>query len=114
MGFPHSSVGKESACNAGMKMKVKSSCSVVSDCRDPMDCSLPGSYDHGIFQARVLEWVAISGFNSYVGKIPWRRNWQPTPVFLPGESHGKGFWQATVRGFARIGHDLATKPGLPW
>ena len=24
----------------------------------------------------------------WVGKIPWRRAWQPTPVFLPGESHG--------------------------
>ena len=28
------------------------------------------------------------GFNPWVGKIPWRREWQPTPVFLPGESHG--------------------------
>ena len=28
------------------------------------------------------------GFNSWVGKIPWRRKWQPTPVFLPGKSHG--------------------------
>ena len=28
------------------------------------------------------------GFNSWAGKIPWRRKWQPTPVFLPGESHG--------------------------
>ena len=27
---------------------------------DPMDCSLPGSSDHGIFQARVLKWVAMS------------------------------------------------------
>ena len=27
-------------------------------------------------------------FNSWVRKIPWRRAWQPTPVFLPGESHG--------------------------
>jgi len=25
----------------------------------------------------------------WVGKIPWRRAWQPTPVFLPGESHGQ-------------------------
>ena len=29
------------------------------------------------------------GFDSYVGKIPWKRAWQPTPVFLPGESHGR-------------------------
>ena len=29
------------------------------------------------------------GFNSWVRKIPWRRAWQPTPVFLRGESHGQ-------------------------
>ena len=28
-------------------------------------------------------------FHPWVGKIPWRRKWQPTPVFFPGESHGK-------------------------
>ena len=27
-------------------------------------------------------------FDPWVGKIPWRRKWQPTPLFLPGESHG--------------------------
>ena len=31
----------------------------------------------------------IRGFNPWVGKIPWSRKWQPTPVFLPGESHGQ-------------------------
>ena len=44
-------------------MKVKSESEVAQSCptlRDPMDCSLPGSSTHGIFQARVLEWVAIS------------------------------------------------------
>ena len=29
------------------------------------------------------------GFDPWVRKIPWRRAWQPTPVFLPGESHGE-------------------------
>ena len=29
------------------------------------------------------------GFDPWVGKMPWRRAWQPTPVFLPGESHGQ-------------------------
>ena len=47
MGFPHSSVGKESTCNAG----------------DPQ-------------------------FDPWVGKIPWRRERLPTPVFWPGEFHG--------------------------
>ena len=28
-------------------------------------------------------------FDAWVGKIPWRRKWQPTPVSLPGESHGQ-------------------------
>ena len=33
------------------------------------------------------------GFDPWVGKIPWKRKWQPTPVFLPGESHG---WRSLV------------------
>ena len=28
-------------------------------------------------------------FNPWVGKIPWRRAWLPTPVFFPGDSHGQ-------------------------
>ena len=28
------------------------------------------------------------GFDPWVGKIPWRREWQPTSVFLPGKSYG--------------------------
>ena len=31
----------------------------------------------------------IFGFNPWVGKITWRRKWQPTPVFLHGKSHGR-------------------------
>ena len=30
-----------------------------------------------------------TGFHPWVGKIPWRRKWQPSPVFLPGEFHGQ-------------------------
>ena len=44
-------------------MKVKSESEVAQSCPtlpDPMDCSLPGSSIHGIFQARVLEWGAIA------------------------------------------------------
>ena len=44
-------------------MKVKSESKVAQSCltlSDPMDCSLPGSSIHGIFQARVLEWGAIA------------------------------------------------------
>ena len=51
-------------------MKVKSESEVPQSCstlRDPMDCSLPGSSAHGIFQARVLEWVAIDFSNQWGG-----------------------------------------------
>ena len=44
-------------------MKLKSESEVAQSCpalTDPMDCSLPGSSIHGIFQARVLEWGAIA------------------------------------------------------
>ena len=44
-------------------VKVESESEVAQSCptlRDPMDCSLPGSSVHGIFQARVLEWGAIA------------------------------------------------------
>ena len=44
-------------------MKVKSESEVAQSCltlSDLMDCSLPGSSVHGIFQARVLEWCAIA------------------------------------------------------
>ena len=44
-------------------MKVKSESEVAQLCptlSDPMDCSLPGSSVYGIFQARVLEWIAIA------------------------------------------------------
>ena len=35
-----------------------------------------------------------------VGMIPWRRTWQPTPVFLPGEPHG----QRNLAGYGPCGH----------
>ena len=50
-------------------MKVKSESEVAQSCptlSDPMDCSLPGSSIHGIFQARVLEWGAIAFSNIYL------------------------------------------------
>jgi len=38
------------------------------------------------------------GLTPGLGKIPWRRKWLTTPVFLPREFHGQGSWQATVHG----------------
>ena len=50
------------------------------------------------------------GFDPWVRKILWRRKWQPTPVFLPGKSHG----QRSLAGYSswdhkRVRHDLVTK-----
>ena len=39
------------------------------------------------------------GFDLWVGKIPWSRKWQPTPVFSPGESHG----QRSLEGYSPWG-----------
>ena len=49
-------------------------------------------------------------FDPWVGKIPWRRKWQPTPVFLPGKSHG----QRSLEGYSpggckRVRRDFTTE-----
>ena len=41
-----------------------------------------------------------TGFDPWVGKIPWRREWQPTTVFLPGEFHG----QRSLVGYGACGY----------
>ena len=104
-------------------MKVKSESEVAQSCPtlcDPMDCSLPGSSVHGIFQARVLEWGAIASskqspglyVNEWVG-LCWRRQWHPTPVLLPGKCQG---WRKSHRlqsmGSQRVGHNWATSLSL--
>ena len=40
------------------------------------------------------------GFDPWIWKLPWRRKWQPTPVFLPGKSHG----QRILAGYSPWGH----------
>uniref|UniRef100_A0AC11DXZ7 Elongator acetyltransferase complex subunit 5 n=1 Tax=Ovis aries TaxID=9940 RepID=A0AC11DXZ7_SHEEP len=50
------------------------------------------------------------GSNPSVRKIPWRRKWQPTLVFLPGDPVDRGAWWATVHGVNKgVGHHLVTK-----
>jgi len=50
------------------------------------------------------------GFDLWVGKISWRRKWQPTPVFFPGKSHRqKSLAGYSPKGLKRVGHDLETK-----
>ena len=69
MGFPYSSVGKESACNAGD----------------------PGSIPR-------------------LGRSPGEGNGNPLQHSCLENPMDRGAWQATVRGVARVGHDLTTEP----
>ena len=48
------------------------------------------------------------GFDSWVGKIPWRREWQPTPVFVPGEFHGQRSLVGNSPWGCRVRHHWAT------
>ena len=49
-------------------------------------------------------------FDLWVRKIPWRRKWQPTPEFLPGESHGqRSLGGLQFMGSQRVGRDLLTE-----
>ena len=54
----------------------------------------------------------VTGFHHWVGKIPWKKEWLSTPVFLPGEF----YWLRSLAGYRlhsmelwRVGHDWATK-----
>ena len=67
---------------------------------------------HSILVAQLvknLPTMQEMGFDPWIGKIPWRRKWQPTPVFLPEKSHRVPWW-AIVHGFTGVGPDLETKP----
>ena len=48
------------------------------------------------------------GFDPWVGKIPWRRAWQPTPAFLPGESYGQRSLASYIHGIAESDTTEAT------
>ena len=77
-------------------IKVKSESEVTQSCpmlRDPMDCSLPGSSIHGIFQARVLEWGAIA-FSEPKHRGPLIKNDGSKQFWISPCSHKKltGSW----------------------
>ena len=126
MGFPHRSVGKESACNAGdLGLTSGLGRSPGGGNGNPLQYScLEDPMDRGAWRATVHRIAGVGhnlatkplpplsywasqvallvknppatagrrkrlGFDPWAGKIPWRRKWQPTPVYLPGEFHGQ-------------------------
>ena len=113
MGYPCGSAGKESACNAGDLGLIPGSgrspgegkgyrlqCSGLEN---RMDCIV-----HGVTKSQtwlsdfrfyflVAHMVSLQcrrrRFDPWIRKTPWRRKWQPTPVFLPRKFHG---WRSLV------------------
>ena len=85
--FPGSSAGKESACNAGdTRSTPRSGRSTGEGIGYPLQCSCTSLVAQMVKNSLVMQgtWV-----NTWVGKIPWRRQRLPTLVFLPGEFHGQ-------------------------
>ena len=62
--------------------------------------TLKSLLQHHSSKASILQWCRRPGFNLWVRKIPWRREWLLTPVFLPGEFHG----QRSLVGYSSRGH----------
>ena len=119
---PWDSPGKNTAvgCHFLLQcMTVKSESEVSQSCltlHDPMDCSLPSSSVHGIFQARVLEWGAIAfpkrhkrlGFNPWVGKIPGGGHGNPLQYPCVENPMDRGAWWAAVCGVTELDMTEAT------
>ena len=56
---------------------------------------------HGVTEG----WTGLSDFTSLFTSMHWRRKWQPTPMFLPGESQGREPGGLLSMGLHRVGHD---------
>ena len=84
-GFPGSSAGGESACNAGDPSSIPRSGRSAGE-----RIGYPLQYSWVSLVAQLvknLPEMQRPGFNCWVGKIPWRREWLPTQAFWPGEFH---------------------------
>ena len=105
--LPHSSVGKESACNAGDSGSIPGLGSSPGEgIGYPPQCSWASLVAQMV---KNLPAMQETWFNAWVGKLPWRRAWQPSPVFLPGESpwteESSGLQSV---GWQRVEHDWVT------
>ena len=100
MDFPGRSAGKESAYN------IEDHCYVPGSGRSPgEEIVCPLQYSWASLVAQTVK-NPPAMWETWVKKIPWKRAWQPTPVFLPGESswtEKRGRLQSI--GSQRVGHD---------
>ena len=89
-GFPDSSVVKESTYSAGDPGSIPGSGrSAGEGIGYPLQYSWPSLVTQLVKTLPAMWKTWRPGFDPGVGKIPWRREWQSTLVFLPGESHGQ-------------------------
>ena len=98
MGFPDSSLGTEFACNAGDPGSILGSGRSAGE-----GIGYPFQYSWASLVAQLVKnppEYGKPGFDPWVGKIPWRRERLPTPVFWPGEFHG----QRSLAGYNPWGH----------
>ena len=91
MGLPDSSVGKESACKAGEPSSIPGSGRPTGE-----GIGYPLQYSWASLVAQLVknppanaEDIRDTGSIPGSGRFPWRRKWQPIPVFLFGKSHGQ-------------------------
>ena len=91
--------GKESACNAGDPGSIPGSGRPIGE-----RIGYPLQYSWASLVAQLVKKIHLQfrrpGFSLWVGKIPWRRERLPTPVFWPGEFHG-----LQSMGSQRVRHD---------
>ena len=98
---------KRSLLPESLQLTWVHACSVAKSCPtlcDPMDCSPPGSSVHGIYQARILEWVAISSPKG----SPQPRDWTSpmAPTLAGGFFYHWATWEAPLLNWHQV--------SLPW
>ena len=109
-GFSTSCQLRDLTVNVSIRTQVFSYSLAITKCRNrhlpTFFSGLPWYTSGGepAYQCRRLR------FHPWVGKIPWRREWQPTPVFFPEKSHGQGSPVGySSRGHKRVGHELVNE-----
>ena len=82
----------------------------IKSCRDKVDSIMNYSHTAGLAVKIPPANAGDLGSISRVVKIPWTRKWQPTPVLMPGKSHGqRSLVGYSPRGCKRVRHKLVTK-----
>ena len=110
----YSSDRKQSACNAGDPVSIPGSGRSSGE-----GIGNPLQYSWASLVAQLIKKIYLQcgrlGFDPWVGKILWRRKWQPTPVLLPGKSHGQRSMVGSYSPWGRKESDMTEQlQSLAW